>query len=87
MTAFIVVIAILALLALLGAAILIPYLCAMATGRALALVFQVESDQVASEVDELLSPEHLAEIDALVASSQRMARDAQRRADAWPTAH
>ena len=87
MTAFIVVIAILALLALLGAAILIPYLCAMATGRALALVFQVESDQVASEVDALLSPEHLAEIDALVASSQRMARDAQRRADAWPTAH
>ena len=86
MTAFIVVIAILALLALLGAAILIPYLCAMATGRALALVFQVESDQVASEVDELLSPEHLAEIDALVASSQRMARDAQRRADAWPAA-
>lgn len=86
MTAFIVVIAILALLALLGAAILIPYLCAMATGRALALVFQVESDQVAREVDELLSPEHLAELDALVANSKQLASDAQRRADAWPAA-
>lgn len=86
MTAFIVVVATLGLLALLGAAILIPYLCAMVTGRALAWVFQVESDQAAREVDELLSPEHLAEIDALVASSQRMARDAQRQADAWPAA-
>lgn len=86
MTTFIVIMAAVGLFALVGAAILIPYLCAMATGRALAWVFQVESDQVAREVDELLSPEHLAEIDALVASSQRMARDAQRRADAWPAA-
>ncbi|KQB58328.1 MULTISPECIES: hypothetical protein [Acidovorax] len=86
MTAFIVILVALGLFALLGAAILIPYLCAMATGRALALVFQVESDQVAREVDELLSPEHLAEIDALVASSKQMASDAQRRADAWPAA-
>lgn len=86
MTAFIVIVAAVGLFALVGAAILIPYLCAMATGRALALVFQVESDQAAREVDELLTPEHLAEIDALVASSKQMARDAQRRADAWPTA-
>jgi len=86
MTVFIVILAALGLFALLGAAILIPYLCAMATGRALAWVFQVESDQVAREVDELLSPEHLAEIDALVASSKQMASDAQRRADAWPAA-
>jgi len=85
MTLF-VVIAILALLALLGAAILIPYLCAMVTGRALAWVFQVESGQSAREADELLSPEDLAEIDALLASSKQMARDAQRRADAWPAA-
>lgn len=74
----------LGLFALLGAVILIPYLCAMTTGRALAWVFHVESDQAAREEDELLSPEDLAEIDALVASSQRMARDAQRRSDAWP---
>ncbi len=86
MTAFIVILAALGLFALLGAAILIPYLSVMATGRALAWVFQVESGQAACDVDELLSPEHLAEIDALVASSQRMARDAQRRADAWPAA-
>lgn len=86
MTAFVVVMAILALLALLGAAILIPYLCAKATGRALAWVFHVEGDQPACEVDELLSPEHIAEIDALVDTSQRMARDAQRRADAGPSA-
>lgn len=86
MTVFIVIAAALGLLVLLGVAILIPYLCAMATGRALAWVFQVESAQAAREVDELLSPEHIAEIDALVASSQRIARDAQRRADAWPAA-
>jgi len=86
MTAFIVILAALGLFALLGAVILIPYLCAMATGRALAWVFQVESDQAAREVDEHLSPEHLAEIDALLTTSQRMARDAERRADAWPTA-
>lgn len=86
MTAFIVIVAALGLFAMLGAVVLIPYLCAMATGRALAWVFQVESDQAAREVDELLSPEHLAEIDALVASSQRMARDDQRRTDAWPAA-
>ncbi|MGX5663649.1 hypothetical protein [Diaphorobacter nitroreducens] len=84
MTAFIVIVATFGLFALFSAAILIPYLCAMATGRALTWVFQVESDQAASEANELLSPEHLAEIDALVVSSQRMARDAQRRADAWP---
>lgn len=84
MTAFIVIVAAVGLFALLGAAILIPYLCAMATGRALAWVFQVESDQAAREADALLSPEHLAEMDALVASSKQMARDAQRRADAWP---
>lgn len=76
-----VTLATLALFAMLSALVVIPYLCAIGTGRALAWVFKVESDQQASEVDELLSPEHLAEIDALVASSQRMARDAQRRAD------
>ena len=86
MTAFIVIVAALGLFALLSAVILIPYLCAMATARALAWVFHVEADQPACEVDELLSPEHIAEIDALVVSSQRMARDAQRRADAWPSA-
>ena len=86
MTAFIVIVAALGVFALLGAAILIPYLCAMGTGRALAWVFHVEADQAAREVDELLSPEHIAEIDALVVSSQRMARDAQRRADTWPSA-
>ncbi|MNV24816.1 hypothetical protein D3C71_1158920 [compost metagenome] len=86
MTTFIVIMSFLGLFALLSAMVLIPYLYAMATGRALAWVFQVESDQAAREVDQLLSPEHLAEIDALVASSQRMARDAQRRADAWPSA-
>lgn len=86
MTAFIVIVAALGFLALLGGLVTFTYLCAMATGRALALVFQVESDQVAREVDELLSPEHLAEIDALVASSKQMASDAQRRADAWPAA-
>ncbi|MCE1192054.1 MAG: hypothetical protein LWW96_07865 [Acidovorax sp.] len=86
MTAFIVIVAAFGLLALLGAVILIPYLSALVTGRALAWVFQVESDQAAREVDELLSPEHLAEIDALVASSKQMASDAQRQADAWPAA-
>lgn len=86
MTAFIVILAALGLFALLGAVILIPYLCSMATGRALALVFQVESVQATREVDELLFPEHLAEIDALLASSKQMARDAQRRAEAWPSA-
>ena len=86
MTVVIVIAAALGLLTLLGAVILIPYLFAMATGRALAWVFQVESDQAAREADELLSPEHLAEIDALVASSKQMASDAQRRADAWPAA-
>jgi len=86
MTAVIVIVAVTGLFALLGAAILIPYLSAMATGRALAWVFQVESDQAAREVDALLSPERFAEIDALMTSSQRMARDAQRRADAWPAA-
>lgn len=86
MTAFIVIVSAVGLFALLGAAILIPYLCAMATGRALAWVFQVESDQAARELDELLSPEGLAGIGARVVSSQRMARDAQRQADAWPAA-
>ncbi|WP_422844989.1 hypothetical protein [Acidovorax sp. M2(2025)] len=86
MTAFIVIVAALGLLALVGGLVAFTYLCAMATGRALALVFQVESGQAACEVDELLSPEHLAEIDTLVTTSQRMARDAQRRAEAWSSA-
>lgn len=46
----------------------------------------MEPNNPALELDELLSPEHFAEIDALVTTSQRMARDAQRRADAWPSA-
>lgn len=86
MTAFIVIVVGVVLFALLGAAVLVPYLCAMATGRALAWVLQVKSDHAAREADELPSPEDLAEIDALLARSQRMARDAQRRADAWPSA-
>lgn len=84
MTVFIVIVAALGLLALLGCLVTFTYLCAMVTGRALAWVFQVQSDQAAREVDALLSPEHLAEMDALVASSKQMARDARRRADAWP---
>ena len=86
MTVVIAIVAALGLFALLGTVILIPYLSAMATGRALAWVFQSEPDQAAREVDEFLSPGRLAEIDALVTSSQRMARDAQRRANAWPAA-
>lgn len=86
MTVFTVILAALGLLALLGGLVTFAYLSALVTGRALAWVFQVESDQAAREVDELLSPEHLAEIDALVASSKQMASDAQRRADAWPAA-
>lgn len=86
MTSFVVIAAALGLLALLSTAILIPYLCAQATGRALTWVFQLEPDQEARDADELLSPEHLAEIDSLLASSQRMALDAQRLADAWPAA-
>ena len=86
MTVLIVILAALGLLALLGGLVTFAYLCAMGTGRALAWVFQIESGQAAREADELLSPEELAEIDALVAHSQRMARDAQRRADAWPAA-
>jgi len=46
----------------------------------LAWRFQLASGKLAREVDELISPEHLAEIDALMAS------DAHRRADAWPAA-
>ncbi len=86
MTVFIVIVAALGLLALLGGLVTFTYLCAMTTGRMLGWVFQAESDQAASEVDELLSPEHLAELDALVASSKQLASDAQRRADAWPAA-
>ncbi|MES2927003.1 MAG: hypothetical protein V4843_09305 [Pseudomonadota bacterium] len=86
MTVFIVIVAALGFLALLGGLVTFTYLCATTMGRVLGWVLQVESDQAAREVDELLSPEHLAEIDALVASSQRMASDAQRRADAWPAA-
>ncbi|OYD48393.1 hypothetical protein [Acidovorax kalamii] len=84
MTAFVLTGAALGLLALLCGLVMFTFLCAVVTGRALAWVFQVESDQAASEVDALLSPEHLAEMDALVASSKQMARDARRRADAWP---
>lgn len=78
-----VTLATLALFAMLSALVVIPYLCAIGTGRALAWVFQIESGPAAREADELLSPEHFAEIDAVLASSQRMACDAQRRADAW----
>ena len=56
MTVAIVIVAALGLLARLGGLVAFTYLCAMATGRALAWVFQVESDQAAREVDELLSP-------------------------------
>ena len=86
MTAFIVILAALGLVALLGGMVTFAYLCAMVTGRALAWVFQIEPGQAAREADELLSPEELAEIDALLASSQRMARDARPRADGWPAA-
>ena len=86
MTIFFVIVAALGLLALLGGLVTFTYLCATTAGRVLGWVLQVESDQAAREMDELLSPEHHAEIDALVASSKQMASDAQRRADAWPAA-
>jgi hypothetical protein len=79
-TVFVLVIAALGLLALLGAVILVPYLCALAAGRVVGWAFQASTDVSDTTVDELLSPERIAKMDALVASSQRMLLESQRRA-------
>jgi len=81
MNALIVIAAVLALLSLVSAMAMIPYLCALVTGRVLGWVFQVESDPSALDVNDRLHPDRRAEIEELVASSERMARESVRRAE------
>ncbi|GAD22638.1 hypothetical protein [Acidovorax sp. MR-S7] len=81
MTFLIVIVAVLALLSLVSAMVMIPYLCAMATGRVLGWVFQVESEPSALDVNDRLPPDRRAEVEELVASSGRMARKSRCRAE------
>ena len=85
MTTFIVIIvAGLGLLLLLGGVITFAYLCGMLAGGAVGWAFKVKADiddacETDPEVRRLLSPEYQAEIDALVANSQQMARESAQR--------
>ena len=76
MTAFIVIVAVLGLLVLVGAAILIPYLGGMAAGRVAGWVFDVKPEDPARQWEDRLSPEELAEIDELLARTKPKAPDA-----------
>lgn len=76
MNALIVIVAVLALLAVLSALVMIPYLCAMATGRVLGWVFQVEPDSRAFDARERLRADGFsADTDELVAYSKHMASE------------
>ena len=68
----IVIVACLGLIAMLGALVLFPYLCAVATGRAVGWMLQVEPAPQAQDVKELLSTECWAARDDPVAGSQRL---------------
>lgn len=81
MTVLIVIVAVLALLSLVSAMVMIPYLCAMVTGRVLGWVFQVESDPLARDANDRLHPDRRADTEELVASSERMARKSLRRSE------
>lgn len=77
MTTFIILtLAALVILAVLGAAFMFTWFCAMAAGRTVGWALGVNTPPAADDTRKLLAPEHIAEIDALVASSQRMAREA-----------
>lgn len=67
----------LGILVMLGAALTFSWLCGMAAGRAVGWALGVDERK---PVDDLLSPEHIAEMDALVAESQRLLRDSEKRA-------
>lgn len=79
MTVLIVIIAVLALLSLVGAMVMIPYLCAMVTGRVLGWVFQVESDSSALDVNDRMQPDRRAETKYLVARKSRCRAERRRR--------
>ena len=78
MTTFIVLtVAAAGILVLLGATVTFSWLCSIAAGRAVGWALSVEERNPA---DDALSPEHVAEMDALVAESQRLLRESERRA-------
>lgn len=82
MNALIVIVAVLALLAALSALVMIPYLCAMATGRVLGWVFQVELDSQAFDVKERLRADDLnAETEEFAACWEHMASESGCRAE------
>ena len=65
------------ILVLLGATVTFSWLCSMAAGRAVGWALGVEDRKPA---DAALSSERVAEMDALVAESQRLLRESERRA-------
>lgn len=69
----------LGILAMFGALAFV-WLCATVTGRTVAWLVRTEEGAPAETAHDLLSPAHIAEIDALVENSQRMARQSQQRA-------
>lgn len=73
-------VAVLGILLAFGAALTFAWLCGMAAGRVVGWVLRVEDPTLATQADELLSPAHIAEIDTLVADSQRMLRESRQRA-------
>ena len=81
MTSFIIfAAAVLGILLVFGAALTFAWLCGMAAGRVVGWVLRVDESAPADPAHDLLAPEHIEEIDALVASSQRMLRESQQRA-------
>lgn len=67
------------ILVMLCGALTFAWLGGMAAGRAVGWALAVDAPTTAPAND-LLSPKHIAEMDALVAESQRLLRESERRA-------
>ena len=82
MTTPIILLAALGILVVLGAALTVSWLGGMAAGRAVQWAMGARESTVLTEEDQhLLSPEHAAEMDAIVTRSQRWLRESQERAE------